>query len=203
MKNVYSKFLSNARGAIFGIDARIAIAIFAALSVTAGYYALGGIEQIRNASIMKELAAVENAMIQMQTDMGIFYQQSIAESNGRDDFQALWNSNYINSRFQRLWNGPYINEETTNHSILGTYYITYYRNDMSPCENKGDCHAFIAISETPTKIWNYINDYVDGNVGESPESIKTAHLSGKIRAISLIEPRTLLYKAVSRKTRRY
>lgn len=200
-KHFVSKIF-NEKGAIFGIDARVSIAIFTTLSVTAGYFALGKIEKIRNASIMKEAAAIENAIKQMQTDMGVFYPQSIAENNGTDDFKALWDISYVNSRFQRLWNGPYLTEENTNHSILGTYSIAYYRDDMSTCETKGDCHAFIAITETPEKAWNYINDYVDGALGEEPENPATKHLQGKIRAIALTEPRTLLYKTTSRKIRK-
>tara|TARA_R110000868_G_scaffold190862_2_gene434967 strand:+ start:31703 stop:32257 length:555 start_codon:yes stop_codon:yes gene_type:complete len=184
------------------MDARISIAIFAALSVTAGYYALGKIEDIRNSSIIQELQSIDTALKEFQTDMGVFYKQAIANVDSLDDFKALYNADYVNLDYKRLWNGPYINEETTNHNLLGSYYLAYYRDDMSPCQSKGDCHVFIAITETPDEVWHYINDYIDGAGGSHLENEEKAYITGKVRATTPKGTRTLLYKSVSKKIRR-
>lgn len=196
------KIIENQQGAIFGVDARIAIAIFALLSVTAGYFALGKLEQVRNGAILKELQNIDFAMQQFQTDMGIFYGHTISESNGVDDFKALYDDRLLKRNFIKLWNGPYLNEETNIHSMLGHYYISYYRDDMSPCEAKGECYAFIAITETPLEVWEYLNMYKDESLGTEVERETTKHLTGKVRSLNLSEEKvTLLYKSVSRKVR--
>ncbi len=203
MKSAFHKS-HNQKGAIFGFDARIAIAIFALLSVTAGYYALGKLEQVRNAAVLNELQNLEMAIQSYQADMGVFYGYTISENNGKDDFKALYNKEVLKRKFQNLWNGPYIEEETTEHSLLGRYFITYYRDDMSPCEASGDCHTFIAITDTPIDTWNFINGYVDESLGTSLEREATKHLTGKIRSLNLkAEQVTLLYKTTSRKNKRF
>lgn len=198
MKNT----LTSQKGAIFGVDARIAIAIFALLSVTAGYFALGKLEKVRNAAVLKELQSLSFAMKQFQTDMGVFYGQTLSDSNGIDDFKSLYTPNYLQTKFQRLWNGPYITEETTQHSILGSYYISYYRDDMSPCELKGECLSFITLTEVPLETWEFINSYEDESLGEYVEKESTKHLTGKVRSLNLeSEKVTLLYKSTERRVR--
>lgn len=196
-------FIKNQKGAIFGIDARIAIAIFALLSVTAGYFALGRLEQVRSGAVLSELKNIDFALQQFQTDMGVFYGQTISESDGIGDYKALFDKEHLNTNFQRLWNGPYIDEETHIHSILGHYYIAYYRDDMSPCEARGECFAFIAVTETPLETWEYINTYSDESLGSEPEKESTKHLTGKVRSLNISGDKvTLLYKSVAKEKRR-
>jgi hypothetical protein len=199
---MYKKIIKNQQGAIFGVDARIAIAIFALLSVTAGNFALGKLEKVRNGAILKELQNIDFAMQQFQTDMGVFYGHAIGENNGLDDFKALYQQDVLKRNFKKLWNGPYIDEETNIHSILGRYYIAYYKDDMSPCETKGECFTFIAVTETPLEAWTFINTYKDESLGTEVEKETTKHLTGKVRSLNLnSEKVTLLYKSVSRKRR--
>lgn len=189
----------NQQGAIFGIDARIAIAIFALLSVTAGYFALGRLEQARNGAVLKELQSLDFAIQQLQVDMGVFYGQAIANSNGKDDFKALYDSDVLARNFKNLWNGPYIDEETHYHSILGHYYIAYYRDDMSPCEARGECFAFLALTEMPIETWEFINAYKDESLGAESEHESMKHLTGKVRSLNINDEKiTLLYKSVGR-----
>lgn len=142
-------------------------------------------------------------MKQFQTDIGVFYSNALSDSNGLDDFKSLYTPNYLRTNFQKLWNGPYITEETNIHSILGSYYIAYYRDDMSPCEIKGECIAFLALTEMPLETWEFINSYEDESLGEFVEKESTKHLTGKVRSLNLkSEKVTLLYKAVEKRTTR-
>ncbi len=142
-------------------------------------------------------------MKQFQTDMGVFYGNALSDSNGIDDFKSLYTSKYLQTKFQKLWNGPYITEETNIHSILGSYYISYYRDDMSPCEAKGECIAFIALTEMPLETREFINSYEDESLGTSVERETTKNLTGKVRSLNLKSDKvTMLYKAVEKRTTR-
>lgn len=187
------------RGAIFGIDARIAIAIFAMLSMTAGYIALGKLEQVRIANTIKEIQAVDQALKQAQTDMGVFYPQALVESNGYDEFKALWDKNFVQLKFQKLWNGPYFSKTNNDHPIYGSYSLIYKTDSLGTCERNTDCYVYIALSEVPLEDWVKINTIIDEANGSVVESKDEEHLKGRIRTLVKEETVTLLYQSVNKK----
>jgi type II secretory pathway pseudopilin PulG len=185
------------KGALFGMDARIAMAIFASISVAIGYFAFGKIDMAKNSALLRELNAIHDAIQDYQSDMGTFYQFTIATSNGSNDFIALYDSSTISANFQGLWNGPYYQASSTSHLTYGSFTITYGQDDRSACTGSSECHAWITITQIPQKIWNEVNAFADENGGSTPEV--NGHTIGRVQANALTNPRTLYYKSVSRK----
>lgn len=187
------------RGALFGMDARIAMAIFASMTVVIGYFAFGKIDMAKNSALLRELEAVHSAIQDYQTDMGTFYQFTVNASNGANDFAALYDVNYVAPGFQKYWNGPYYSPPTNTHPVYGSFTITYGQADhTAACTSTSDCFSWIGLSNVPEKIWTNVNSFVDEAWGSTPEGPSSFSI-GNVQADNNTNPRTLFYKSVSRK----
>jgi len=122
----------NKKGAMFGLDARIALAIFGALSVISGAALYSAIQDARATALHQSIVELEKAIEQYYLDTGKMLGQS-GSLNGPHDAlligDLLQNDNGLNG-----WNGPYIQE--------GLYS---YRTNSSMTTKLGDLSIFTEV----------------------------------------------------------
>lgn len=185
--------LKKQRGALFGLDARIALAIFGLISIVAGYYSLSKLTTARYTAFLKELLNYESAILQIQTDLGVFYQFTIDGSDGIKDFNAIEDGTNILSRYTAKWNGPYIDGIARNHPLYGTYTINYRQaNYADTCNISNDCYVWLTIDSIPENVFAFLNKYFDEDNGLMLETTPTA--TGRIQANGITDPRTLRFR---------
>ncbi|MCA3243934.1 MAG: hypothetical protein INF43_01330 [Alphaproteobacteria bacterium] len=132
------------RGAMFGLDARIALAIFGLLSVVAGYTALNYFSDARVTALATELKNMQNA----------YSEFVIATGDHPARFMDLIN----NESGYSGWNGPYISGMLNDKSRLyGTYSIMEGRIDVNgvppiACEGGGICGAWLKLTDVADAV---------------------------------------------------
>lgn len=190
-------------GAMFGLDARIAMMVFSILAVVAGYVAFGRIGMARTAALVGEVEAITQALANYQGDMGTFYLFTLNkpddDSSSLEDITALWNPEMVKQGFRPRWNGPYVTFESRKHRTFGNWSVFYAQSDRKNyCTTDSDCFIWLSLSKVPAKAWMEVNRYMDeagGSVREVPsERIST----GRIQADGNTDPRTLLVRTIER-----
>lgn len=196
------KIIGSQRGALFGMDARLALMIFTVLTGTLGYYSYGKLKTVRQAALIKELEDIDIALRSYQADMGTFVPFTIEpptdKQERRQDISVLWSLDHVKSNYAPLWNGPYVDFSKDDHQLYGTYGLTYMTDAQTPCRSNANCFAFIEISNVPEEVWQRVNAYFDESQGHQPEDISEAHILGKLRADKIDDPRTLWFRSVAR-----
>lgn len=198
------RFLDGQRGALFGMDARIAMAIFAGIAVIVGYFAFGKVKMAKNSALMRELTDISSAIQDFQTDMGTFYKFAIENPGvAGNDFDALFDITKLKAGFQQHWNGPYYYPPTRQHPLYGQWTAAYGQNNdgtFDACTSSSDCYVWIFLSNVPNSVWETVNSFKDEDWGSTPEAAGTQHLYGNVRSIGVGDPRYLIYNSgVSRK----
>jgi len=110
----------NKKGAMFGLDARIALAIFGALSVISGAALYSAIQDARVTAIVTELDEIGKAVTAYYLDTGVYPASKVGGDNA-----TLLDGDALIAKPGTLtgWQGPYLPHEagaTTdmlNHSI--------------------------------------------------------------------------------------
>lgn len=191
------------KGAMFGLDARIALAIFGALSVISGAALFSAIQESKITSYvteMKELAkAIESYMLDVGTDIpkrvSLTYQ---AES------QELVTSNAIG------WKGPYFTSEYNSQGFYSklpdpdsVYYIDLVddakalggisHSSYSPCVALSDsCSYWIRVIRAELSTAKAIDLKVDGIDDDEVGNVRYSYHSGTDKYfVWLRGPRTL------------
>jgi type II secretory pathway pseudopilin PulG len=157
------------KGAMFGLDARIALAIFGALSVISGAALYSAITASKVTQRITQVSEIEKAISQYYLDTGHLPGFS---SNGPTidlDITVL-----VEDDGSKGWAGPYLNWEkhATNSYILDpvaqkSVAIAYKRNSdwtsSSTClQSSASCNLYIAyLSETNLK--NELEEALDGS----------------------------------------
>ena len=186
MLKLFKNFTSQ-RGAMFGLDARIALAIFGTITVAAGYVGVSKIETARDAALYKEILAIEDAMEQMQTDLGVFYQFAIQTSDFVNDINALNDKSLLKTKYQSRWNGPYLEGFDRNNARFGTYDVRY----RGGCTISNSCTVMIRLTNVARKTWDRFNRMVDENNGTAPEGDPTNQ--GRVQGNGGTDPINLFY----------
>lgn len=194
--------LNSQKGAMFGMDARLALMIFTVLTGTLSYFAYGKLQTVRQVALVKELTDIDYALRSYQTDMGTFIpftvQKPTDTTKKRNDMSILWSLDKVKTNYSHLWNGPYVDFSKEDHQLYGSYGLTYMTDEHTPCRASTKCYTFIEVTDVPENVWNTVNKHFDENNGRQPEGLTDAHLIGKLRAEKLNNPRKLWFKSVER-----
>tara|TARA_Y100001960_G_C14766091_1_gene877060 strand:+ start:1926 stop:2522 length:597 start_codon:yes stop_codon:yes gene_type:complete len=144
------------KAAMFGLDARIALAIFGALSVISGAALYSAIQEAKIVAMEAEVSEVTKALEAFIIDTGIY-------PASRTDGEAI-HANYLveNPANVAGWNGPYLSytkEGTTglDHKEHGTIYLTRVKDDTwtaynptgvaCPKAHTGSCSVFLKYQD--------------------------------------------------------
>lgn len=181
------------RGAMFGLDARMALAIFGTIAVVSGYMGISKLTTANRAAFIKEVLAYEDAIQQIQTDVGVFYQFAIAASNGVTDFNAIEFNTNIAAQYRPRWNGPYIEGIRQDHPQYGSFTLTYRQeNGTTVCNISNNCYVWLFLTNVPAEVWAELNKYIDENNGTAPEG--TPISEGRVRADGATATRELRFR---------
>lgn len=187
-------FLKTMRGALFGMDARIALLIFAVLSTVSGFVLYQRAEEAQDIKLYAGIQEIEKGLLLMQRDLGVLPHFAVYDGDTSWDWQfyMLCDRNAIADGFKNRWKGPYINKSVCNNvGVYKTDSTEYFlgwgratgvdssnppQNGANSCTATSDCYAWIGIgiatAELAAGAFSYINRIVDepeGSIEINPE----------------------------------
>jgi len=183
------------KGAMFGLDARIALAIFGTLSIISGAALYSAIQDARVVSAVTSLKEIAKAYDAYLLDTG--QEVSLASGTHYDIVNLIEKPADVN-----IWRGPYLSyEKNTSNTLrlidtsgMGNNILMRYaqESDWNPnawtnscAVDKAPCSAWIEIEG----IWTVspglaekIDEYIDGSV-----DFATGDVRGKIGSNLMIK----------------
>lgn len=143
------------RGAMFGLDARIALGIFGLLSVVAGYTAINIFAQAGVTALTTELSNMKKAHAEFYMATGEHPAQFLDLINNETGYQG--------------WAGPYVDGMMSDKSRLyGTYSFVDGRSDIGgvpPIEcSGGTCGLWLKLTKVKDSLAKEAHDKM--NAGE-------------------------------------
>lgn len=188
---------------MFGLDARLAMLVFSLLAVVAGYVAFGRIAIAKQAVLIGELQAYEQALQRYQTDMGTFFlftlDKPVDDTSSVEDLTALWDVSKVKPAFRPRWNGPYMNVTSRRNRAYGNYSVFYAQSNRKDyCTTESDCFVWLGLSQVPAEMWQQVNSHFDEGGGRYPEGANLDITTGRVQADSSANPRTLLFRTIER-----
>ena len=177
----------NKKGAMFGLDARIALAIFGALSVISGAALYSAIQNSKAISLLTQMQEVEKGYEQYYLDTGQELEY-FTGGTGYHNYRKLA-GNLISSSVDN-WKGPYINFESSSSITIdlpgfashakiyiivtsdlewGEGYVTaptWYDSDVL-CSSSIQCYTWVLFTGVDKNLHSLIDDSVDGQDGAS------------------------------------
>lgn len=184
--------ISTKSGAMFGLDARIALAIFGALSVISGAALYSAIQQSKTVSLLADLNEFGKAFEEYRLTTGELL--GFAGSNSSDSvaYNMILSINLINNTLNRKgWVGPYINYPQYGSSPADflkypkgreLYYVIADFDGVMGAANPW--HNAICNFGEPCGLWiciNYFEDldllkkldsFIDNGDGDSSGSVR-------------------------------
>jgi hypothetical protein len=162
------------KAAMFGLDARIALAIFGALSVISGAALYSAIQQAKTVSIVAELNEVSKAIEAFMLDTGRDLGVTTATNFYYGDL--VNNASLITG-----WNGPYITEfaglagtggrEYVDHPIYGNVLLRTLESNLGGSNyshpnacTTAPCFYWVQLNGLSQDVINSIDTYVDGSI---------------------------------------
>jgi type II secretory pathway pseudopilin PulG len=163
-------------GALFGLDARIALAIFSILSVVAGVAVVMNIDSTRAQVLATELADTGKALEAYHNDVKTDIFLSLSTPSGKNAFQALYDNAVVSDsqgdgpNLRARWNGPYIKFTTNRNARYGEMYLTKAGPDHAmPCNPEELCYVYLVYSSVKDGITTDANKVLDGENEKKPE----------------------------------
>ena len=181
----------NKKGAMFGLDARIALAIFGALSVISGAALYSAIQDARVTAIVTDLDELGKATTQFLLDTGAYPAVDSTDDKGIMNTEALIETTGTG------WNGPYIsysdgsaNDNMLKHTGGKDIMVSAMKagnwddvEDDGPadgdsrCNKNDNCAVFACISGQSDDIQKAIDLKVDGGTTNTADSGKVRYLT--------------------------
>ena len=180
------------QGAMFGLDARIALAIFGALSVISGAALYSAIQQTQIVSQVAEMNEIKKAVEQYMLDTG-----SDLEKTGTGSYLKV--EHLLQDSGASGWNGPYMswNADGLRAGAKSIFYpgdstatnAKYYSlnasklsdgaSGLTACAAGDNCYYAVRIGSLEEKLADAIDGYIDGVVDADAGAVTTsAHSAG-------------------------
>jgi len=156
------------RGAMFGLDARIALAIFGALSVISGAALYSAIKEAKVIAMIAEMKEIAKGYEAYYLDTG---SQLATKNTVALDVNKLISDTTVG------WKGPYLQYDmvnpTTGYTLTGSglpdgnFEIYYYTDAdfgdaVNPTQCGTPCYAYVRFSNVPLETANQIDLKLDG-----------------------------------------
>jgi Tfp pilus assembly protein PilE len=150
------------KGAMFGLDARIALAIFGALSVISGAALYSAIQDSKATAILVGMQEVAKASEQFYLDTGVELSQ-FGTSTDWEKSERI--SAQLISDTKAGWKGPYLpNEISTNNALRANFNADsdirlIYLNHGSTWGNGTSWTpaGYCTVAADPCSLWVYIS----------------------------------------------
>jgi hypothetical protein len=163
--------LTSQRGAMFGLDARVALAIFAGLSAIAGTAVFSAVRDTRVTGVLTEFDNISKGYINFVFDTGVDVVKDTDPANpnttGTPGFQNL----YKDANSTLNWNGPYITIATNDHPAgYGKFALADGRIDSNWAPTTFDITTgilgkWLTLSAVPCEIAGDLERKIDGTGG--------------------------------------
>ena len=157
------KKFKNQKGAMFGLDARVALAIFGGLSVIAGAAVFGTISETRVTSLITEFDNISKGYINYVFDTGV-------DTTTFGDMLSDPGAPVVN------WSGPYLTMANNDQVVYGTYSYgmgldsagTTPSSTAASCVAGAVCYVWLQLDEIPESIAELVDQQIDGGNTPSP-----------------------------------
>ena len=172
------------KAAMFGLDARIALAIFGALSIISGAALYAVIQDVRVTVLHQEILEVEKAIEQYMFDTGqhLPVTHVVARSHLNRDVRSLfvdqgasgWKGPYLKTSLANTYDGfnvMYSNSVSSNTSME----LQYFNPSRGECVSGDICYYWIYMNNLPLLMVQQINVIVDGAGESNPQNGNVAY----------------------------
>jgi len=187
--------LSN-KGAMFGLDARIALAIFGALSVISGAALYSAIQQSKVISLVTEISEVTKAYEAHFLDTGnhLVLRDVGGFTNLKYNLENLYQNN------EAGWKGPYLSQtvdftsdllESTTFKESNFGFERYESKDWGDtdvvpsftCDAGEACSVWLGVTNVNEDIAKSVDEYIDGSAGSKTGVIRLYGAAGGKRVV--------------------
>lgn len=164
----YNINVRSQRGAMFGLDARLALAIFAGLSVIAGMAVFDVIRETNVSALTSEFDNYSKAYTNYTFDTGQDVPTPATPGAG-EGIQAFFEDT---SPATLNWNGPYVTRSTADHPKFGTYtldtgFIDVAGEDPTSTTGGNITGAWLALSDVPCQLAESVDEAIDGEPADN------------------------------------
>lgn len=160
-------------GALFGLDARIAMAVFGVLTLIAGAAIINNMDSSRAKSLANELGDMGRAVEGIQHDLKTDLFEALDNPTESNAFGALFDNMLIadRDRLRGKWIGPYITFTSAIHPRYGNLLIQKHpASSTQPCSEDQLCYLWVVYSNVKRDISQEVNDIIDGAKETNPET---------------------------------
>jgi hypothetical protein len=166
---MYQRVVTNQRGAMFGLDARVALAIFGIISVVVGTAIFGNMGDFNARAFAKELREMHVAIEGLHTDLQTNVRNRLVTVNDTNAFAALYDRDLLTAVGQQRWLGPYINHRSTTHPLYGAMQLQRRAAANAPATactaTDGTCYMYLRYAAVPDNIIQALDQQFDGGDG--------------------------------------
>jgi type II secretory pathway pseudopilin PulG len=172
------------KGAMFGLDARIALAIFGALSVISGAALYSAIQHAKVIQLNQEFLEIEKAIEAYIIDTGS--NLPIESSNADVDelftsTNTSWKGPYLTGKADSSADGDGYRSYPNSISSISNLFIKFsYASSLNSCylTLDNDCRYRIMLNNIPTILAKNLDEFVDGSIDENAGKVTyTLHAS--------------------------
>tara|TARA_Y100001960_G_C14719907_1_gene851814 strand:- start:1062 stop:1655 length:594 start_codon:yes stop_codon:yes gene_type:complete len=184
------------KGAMFGLDARIALAIFGALSVISGAALFSAIQDSKVTALLTDMTELAKAYEQYYLDTG----QHTPKINAIDMNAAYLVDDTLAVPYG--WKGPYIGYESSDHTPYFSNKVAMLRNGdkifftqakgsvwsapvslvAGQCSTAQDCYVYVRLDNQDSSIIKLVDMKVDGSINHLDGNIRYNGTTGQVSA---------------------
>ncbi len=163
------------KGAMFGLDARVALAVLSAVSVMAGGYYFTSQSQASGKALSEELRHYGLAIDGYQYDMKEDLVETITTPNGSNEVSALFDDGVIKASYRSAWNGPYLDHQEAGKlqnvdDAVMTFVKAASDSTSSSCSVITACNYWIRLQPFPENTAEHLDQLFDGGNEGTPEN---------------------------------
>ena len=167
--------LHSQKGAMFGLDARIAMAILAAMSIMAGSYYFTSHYHASAKAMSEELRQYGLAIDGYQYDMKEDLVETVTTPNGANEVTALFDDGPIKGAYQSSWNGPYLDHDIAGElknsdGAVMTIVKASADSTGASCSVITACNYWIRLQPFPESAARHLDEIFDGGNEGTPEN---------------------------------
>ena len=195
--------LHHQSGLLFGLDARVVLGIFAALALVVGYIGFGRVQGARDAVLVKELLTLEEALANLQADLGVFLPFALQTGpdaklgESLDDprqLAVLWDNTLLKPSMLNLWHGPYVHRRSLTVPPFGSLGVAYAADAPgTPCSADTKCSIWLTLTKVPAKQQAMLEETLD-KATKATTAEPNPQSTGRVRSEGTGEAKTLYYQ---------
>jgi len=169
---------------MFGLDARIALAIFGALSVISGAALYSAIKQAKVVAAVAELNEISKAVESYMLDVG----EDLEQDDVVSSFKKI---THLLSSSKQGWSGPYLAYSimSADHTLKHNYFTAVQlvskdtliwpvvSDSSNDCFSGNGCYYWIIFSSVDNALAKAIDEYVDGTADRYKGKIRLVYAS--------------------------